>query len=70
MTHLKHVDREDFLEVKSKEELLNALRNGTLISEDFKKEFVEKTNLPLSETEQLGFNLGFRGTVDLISEVF
>ncbi|GIN62631.1 hypothetical protein J27TS8_26240 [Robertmurraya siralis] len=55
------------------EELLRGLTNKEsyiLITKDYVKEFEDNTELPLSENEQLGFNLGFRGNAGILSEIF
>jgi len=59
--------------VNNAEALLCALENKEthiIIQDDFRKEFVENTQLPLTDTEQLGFELGFRGMAGVWSEVF
>ena len=63
----------DYFVASNNEELLYGLSNKEpyiKINENFKKDFTEKTQLPLSETEQIGFNLGFRGFGGIIGEVF
>ncbi|TRM11988.1 hypothetical protein FH966_09985 [Lentibacillus cibarius] len=52
------------------EELLSALENKEpyiLIPKYFKGKFLENTQLPLTEKEQMGFELGSRGTANLLS---
>lgn len=73
MNHLQNKTRKDFLIASNKEELLDALQNKEyyiLIQADFAREFIENTNLPFTETEELGFQLGFRGAAGLFGEVF
>lgn len=50
------------------EKLLAALEkkeSSILIPKSFKDEFLKNTQLPMTETEQLGFELGSRGTANL-----
>ncbi|MFC3016666.1 hypothetical protein ACFOEL_09700 [Virgibacillus litoralis] len=57
-----------YFKANNAEELLVALTNKEshiIIQEDYKKEFEENTQLPLTENEQLGFHLGFRGTAGI-----
>src|SRR5690625_7650251 len=64
---------EDYCKVNNAEALLCALENKEthiIIQDDFRKEFVENTQLPLTDNEQLGFELGFRGMAGVWSEVF
>lgn len=66
-------EKNDYLKVNNAKELLHALKNKEshiLIGGDFKKEFVENTQLPLSENERMGFDLGFQGTAGIWSEIF
>lgn len=56
------------LVINNSEELLAALENkepSILIPQHFKSEFLENTQLPMSENEKLGFELGFRGAANL-----
>lgn len=65
--------KNDYLKVNNAEELLSALKNKEsyiIIQDDFKKEFMENTQLPLTETELMGFELGFRGAAGIWSEIF
>src|SRR5699024_6467823 len=58
----------DCLVINNSEELLAALENkelSILIPQHFKSEFLENTQLPRSENEKLGFELGFRGAANL-----
>lgn len=66
-------DRKKYLEVNNAEELLQALKEKEpyiLIQNEFKKEFEQNTELPLTETEIMPFELGFRGTAGIWSEIF
>lgn len=66
-------DRSDYCKVNNAEELLHALNvkeSHILIQKDFKKEFMQNTALPLTETEIMPFELGFRGTAGIWSEIF
>lgn len=66
-------DRSNYFLVNSAEELLNALKRKEsyiLIQGDFKKEFEQNTQLPLSETEKMPFELGFSGSAGLWGEIF
>lgn len=50
------------------DELLSALekkKSSVLIPKHFKNEFLENTQLPMTETGQLGLELGSRGTANL-----
>src|SRR5699024_3977630 len=54
--------------INNSEELLAELENkepSILIPQHFKSEFLENTQLPMSENEKLGFELGFRGASNL-----
>src|SRR5699024_12254222 len=56
------------LVINNSEELLAALENkepSILIPQLFKSEFLENTQLPMSENENLGFELCFRGGANL-----
>src|SRR5699024_8924870 len=56
------------LVINNSEELLAALENkepSILIPQHFKSEFLENTQLPMSENEKLGFELGFRCAANL-----
>src|SRR5699024_10704679 len=56
------------LVINNSEELLAALENkepSILIPQQFKSEFLVNTQLPMSENEKLGFELGFRGAATL-----
>lgn len=66
-------DRSNYVHVKSREELLEALKKREfmiLLDGNFKKKFLENTEMPLSESERMGFDLGFRGTSGIFSEIF
>lgn len=61
---------DNYFVAENAEGLLSGLENKEiyiLIPSHFKEEFLEKTQLPLSETEQIGFELGFRGGGNLVS---
>ena len=63
----------DYLKVNNAEELLSALKNKEsyiIIQDDFKREFMENTQLPLNENELMGFELGFGGSAGIWSEIF
>ena len=65
--------REDYYQANNAEELLFALKNKEsyiIIQDDFKKEFEKNTQLPLTETEEMGFQLGFGGTAGIWSEIY
>lgn len=71
MTANKQPDK--YFVANNAEELLFALDNSEsyiVIPKAFKEEFLEKTQLPLTETGQMGFELGFRGTANLLSSPF
>ncbi|PAE21134.1 hypothetical protein CHH80_08235 [Bacillus sp. 7504-2] len=64
---------ESYFVAHNAEELLRGLTNKEpyiLITNDYVKEFQDNTEFPLSENEQLGFNLGFRGSAGILSEIF
>lgn len=66
-------NRNDYLTVNNAEELLQALKKREsyiLLRGEFKKEFLKNTQLPLSETEIMPFELGFWGTAGIWSEFF
>ncbi|MFD2761733.1 hypothetical protein [Lentibacillus juripiscarius] len=65
-------EKDGYFTANNAEELLSALKNKEshiIIQEDFKKEFEENTQLPLTENEQMGFQLGFRGTAGIWGEI-
>src|SRR5690625_5043755 len=65
--------KEDYCKVNNMEALFIALNNKEshiIIQDGFRKEFVEHTQLPLTDTELLGFEMGFRGMAGIWSEVF
>lgn len=65
-------ERDGYFKANNAEELLFALKNKEshiIIQEGFKNEFEENTQLPLTENEQMGFHLGFRGTAGIWGEV-
>ncbi len=65
--------KKKYLKVNNAEELLLALKEKEsyiLLQGKFKKEFEENTQLSLSETEKMPFELGFRGTAGIWSEIF
>lgn len=65
--------KDDYLKVNNAEELLLALKRKEsyiFMEGEFKREFEENTQLPLWETEEMPFELGFRGTAGIWSEVF
>ncbi|MEI3614845.1 hypothetical protein [Pseudogracilibacillus sp. SO30301A] len=52
------------------EELLSALEKKEsfiLISKHFKSDFLENTQLPMTEKEEMGFELGFRGIANMLA---
>ncbi|GGJ99921.1 hypothetical protein GCM10007063_22870 [Lentibacillus kapialis] len=64
--------RDSCFEANNAEDLLSALRKKEthiIIQGDYKSEFEENTQLPLTEKEQLGFNLGTRGSGGFWSEI-
>ncbi len=70
---LKTNNRNDYLNINNPEDLLQALKKKEpyiLLQGEFKKEFLENTQLPLSETEIMPFELGFAGTAGIWSEIF
>ncbi|MGP4108854.1 hypothetical protein [Virgibacillus sp. L01] len=61
-----------YIKANNAEELLFTLKNKEshiIIQEDYKKEFEENAQLPLTENEQMGFHLGFRGTAGICGEI-
>ncbi|WP_010095341.1 hypothetical protein [Ornithinibacillus scapharcae] len=66
-------EKVNYYKATNTEELLYALKHKEshiIIQEDFKEEFMENTQLPLSENEQMGFHLGSNGTASIWGEVF
>ncbi|WP_411843377.1 hypothetical protein [Salinicoccus sp. HZC-1] len=64
---------ENYFKADNAEELLQALKNKEsyiIIRGDFKKDFEKNTQLPLTDTEEMSFELGFRGTGRIWSEAF
>lgn len=69
---MKMKNEDSYFVANNAEELLRGLNNKEsyiLITKDYMKDFIEQTELPLSENEQLGFNLGFRGGAGIFSEI-
>ncbi|GAB3051470.1 hypothetical protein [Virgibacillus ainsalahensis] len=67
----KQVD--DCFIVDNPKDLLSALKNKgnyIIIQEDYKKEFEKNTQLPLTDTEEMAFELGFRGWAGIWGGVF
>ncbi|WP_255585226.1 hypothetical protein [Virgibacillus saliphilus] len=65
------LDKDAYVKANNAEELLTALTNKEwhiIIQGDYKKEFEENTQLPLSEKEQMGFHLGSRGMISIWGE--
>ncbi|GAB4074676.1 hypothetical protein GCM10028778_21790 [Barrientosiimonas marina] len=63
----------DYPVADNAEELLAALKRKNdyiLVKGGFKKELEENTQFPLTEKEQMGFNIGFRGFAGIFGEVF
>lgn len=70
---MKTVNRDDCFVTNNIDELLTALDNKEfyiIITEKFKQEFEEVSQIPLSENEKMGVNLGSRGMIAIFSEVF
>lgn len=58
--------------VNNNDELLSVLEESSssiLITDTFKEDFLDKTQLPLSETEQMGFALGSHGSTMLFGGI-
>ncbi|GIN72932.1 hypothetical protein J14TS2_34070 [Bacillus sp. J14TS2] len=67
---MKPEDSDNCFVVNSTEELLSALEKKApliLITKFYKKEFLEHAELPLTELEQMGLELGFHGGAELTS---
>lgn len=67
------VDSNNCYIVDNADELLAALKIKApriLITKSFKHEFLKNTELPLTETERMGFDLGFRGGAGIASAPF
>jgi hypothetical protein len=65
--------KDEYYIANNAEELLLALKKNEpyiIIRGDYKKEFEENTQLPLTENEIMGFELGFRGWGGILAEVF
>ncbi|MFB4168238.1 hypothetical protein [Virgibacillus sp. JSM 102003] len=61
---MEYKQRDDCFIAYSTENLLYALKSEEdyiIIHEDFKKEFEQNTQLPLTEKEEMAAQLGFRG---------
>lgn len=70
---MKSGDLDSYFVANGTDELLFALTNKEsyiLISSNFKEKFLEDTQLPLSELEQMGFELGFRGAAGIFGSPF
>ncbi|HLQ82572.1 MAG TPA: hypothetical protein VK121_01825, partial [Pseudogracilibacillus sp.] len=64
---------EEYVRVENTDELIKALKDKAihiLLEGEFKDEFLQNTDLPLSEEELMPFELGFRGVAGLVSEGF
>ncbi|RKQ34705.1 hypothetical protein [Oceanobacillus halophilus] len=65
--------RDHYYIAHNAEELLCALitkEDYIIIHENFKKEFEENTQLPVTETEEMAFQLGSRGWAGILGELF
>ena len=65
--------KDDYFKAGNTEELLFALKNKEsyiIIHKDFKDEFLKKTQLPVTETEEMAFQLGFSGWAGILGGVF
>lgn len=63
----------DYVIVDNSEDLLSALKrkqNYIIVQENYRDEFEKNTELPLTETEEMGFQLGSRGTAGLVGSMF
>lgn len=63
----------DYFTARNDDELLFALKNKEsyiIIHKDFKDEFLKKTQLPVTETEEMAFQLGFNGWAGIVGEIF
>lgn len=66
------IEKEQYFQANNAEELISALddkESHIIITKHFREEFEEHTQLPLSETELMGFQLGSRGMAALWSEL-
>lgn len=71
MLEYKQVD--DCFIVNNPKDLLSALNNKEdyiIIHEDYKEEFEKNTQLPLTEREEIAFQLGFRGWAGIWGGLF
>ncbi|WP_249870059.1 hypothetical protein [Oceanobacillus saliphilus] len=65
--------RKDYFEARNSDELLFALKDKEsyiIIHKDFKDEFLKKTQLPVTEKEEMAFQLGFNGWAQVFGGVF
>ena len=65
--------KDDYFKARNTEELLFALKNKEsyiVIHKNFKDEFLKKTQLPVTETEEMAFQLGFNGWAGIFGGVF
>lgn len=70
---MKTIDRDDCYIAHNNEELLDALNKKEtyiIITEDFKKTFLETSQEPFTANETMGVNLGSAGGASLFGELF
>lgn len=70
---MKTVNRDDCFIATNRNELLTALNKKEtyiIVTEAFKKEFEETSQVPLSENEKMGVYIGSGGGASILSEAF
>lgn len=70
---MKYKSRDDCFIAYNTEGLLSALKNKEdyiIIHEEFKTEFEKRTQLPVTETEEMAFQLGFNGWAGIFGGIF
>lgn len=70
---MEYKQRDDCFIAYNAESLLSALRNKEnfiIIHEDYKQEFEESVQFPLTETEEMASQLGFRGWAGIWVGIF
>lgn len=70
---MEQTERERYFQASNPDELLYALKNKQnyiMIQKNYRNEFLQNTQLPMSETSEMGFQLGLGGAGGLFGEVF
>ena len=70
---MEQLEKKDYFQAGNSDELLYAIqrkKDYIIIQENYRNEFLQNTQLPVSETAEMGFQLGFRGAAGIFEELF